>query len=69
MEDGITDFRSLTYSLSDEEGVKQKAAAEAMKHALGRASAALESKGQKIGGLPFASINVKQLTGLPEMNV
>ncbi|MGB7844811.1 MAG: SIMPL domain-containing protein, partial [Candidatus Acidiferrum sp.] len=69
VEDGITDFRSLTYSLSDEEAAKQKAVAAAMKHALGRATAALESKGQKVGGLRFANIDVKQLTGLQEMNV
>jgi uncharacterized protein YggE len=69
VEDGITDFRSLTYSLSDEEAAKQKAVAEVMKHALGRATAALESKGQKVGGLRFANIDVKQLTGLQEMNV
>jgi hypothetical protein len=68
-EDGITDFRSLTYSLSDEEAAKQKAVAVAMKHALGRATAALESKGQKMGGLRFANIDVKQLTGLQEMSV
>lgn len=69
VEDGITDFRSLTYSLSDEEAAKQQAVAAAMKHALGRASAALESKGQKVGSLRFANIDVKQLTGLQEMNV
>jgi uncharacterized protein YggE len=33
VEDGITDFRSFTYSLADEETAKQKAVAEAMKHA------------------------------------
>jgi uncharacterized protein YggE len=31
VDDGITDFRSLTYSLADEETAKQKTAAEAMK--------------------------------------
>lgn len=69
VEDGITDFRSLTYSLSDEEAAKQKAVAEAMKHAMGRATAALESKGQKVGGLRFVNVDVKQLAGLQEMNV
>ena len=69
VEDGITDFRSLTYSLSDEEAAKQKAVAAAMKHAMGRATAALESKGQKVGSLRFANIDVKQLTGVQEMNV
>jgi uncharacterized protein YggE len=69
VEDGITDFRSLTYSLSDEEPAKQKAVAEAMKHALGRATAALDSKGQKVGSLRFANLDVKQLNTLSSMNV
>src|SRR5713226_805373 len=47
--DEITDFRSLTYSLADEEAAKQHAVAEAMRRALGRANAALEQKGQKVG--------------------
>lgn len=47
VEDGITDFRSLSYSLSDEEAAKQKAVAEAMKHALRCAIAALEPQNQK----------------------
>jgi hypothetical protein len=69
VEDGITDFRSLTYSLSDEEGAKQKAVSEAMKHAVGRASAALEQKGQKVGSLRFANLDVKQLTTLSSADV
>jgi len=69
VEDGITDFRSLAYSLADEETAKQKAVAEAMKRALGRASAALEQKGQKVGALRFANLDVKQLAGVAEMNV
>ena len=69
VDDGITDFRSLTYSLADEEAAKQKAVAEAMKRALGRASAALEQKGQKVGALRFANLDVKQLAGVSEMSV
>ena len=69
VDDGITDFRSLTYSLSDEEAAKQKAVAEAMKRAIGRAGAALEPKGQKVGALRFANVDVKTLTGVSEMNV
>ena len=69
VDDGITDFRSLTYSLSDEEAAKQKAVAEAMKRAIGRAGAALEQKGQKVGALRFANVDVKTLTGVSEMNV
>jgi len=36
---------------------------------MGRATAALESKGQKVDSLRFANIDVMQLTGLQEMNV
>ena len=61
VEDGIADFRSLTYSLADEEAAKQHAVAEAMRRALGRASAALEQKGQKVGALRYANLDVKQL--------
>lgn len=69
VDDGITDFRSLTYSLSDEEAAKQKAVAEAMKRAVGRAGAALEQKGQKVGALRFANLDVKPLAGVSAMNV
>lgn len=69
VDDGITDFRSLTYSLSDEEAAKQKAVAEAMKRAVGRASAALEQKNQKVGALRFANLDVKRLAGISEMDV
>jgi len=69
VEDGITDFRSLTYSLADEEVAKQKAAADAMRCAMGRATAVLEQKGQKIGTLRFANLDVKQLTGVASMDV
>ena len=61
--DEITDFRSLTYSLSDEEGAKQHAVAEAMRRAAGRANAALEQKGQKVGALRFANVDVTQIRG------
>jgi uncharacterized protein YggE len=69
VEDGITDFRSLTYSLADQEVAKQKAAADAMRSATGRATAVLEQKGQKIGALRFANLDVKQLSGVASMNV
>lgn len=69
VEDGITDFRSLTYSLAEEEAAKQKAVAEAMKRALGQATAALEQKGQKVGALRFANLDVKQLVGVSNMDV
>ncbi len=69
IEDGITDFRSLTYSLADEEAAKKKAVAEAMRRAVGRATAALEQKGQKVGALRFANLDVKQLVGVSRMDV
>ena len=69
VEDGITDFRSLTYSLADEEAAKKKAVAEAMRRAVGRANAALEQKGQKVGVLRFANLDVKQLVGVSHMDV
>jgi uncharacterized protein YggE len=65
--DEITDFRSLSYSLADEEAAKQHAVAEAMKRAIGRANAALEQKGQKVGALRFASLDVKQLVGVAQI--
>jgi uncharacterized protein YggE len=68
VEDGIAEFRSLTYSLANEEAAKQKAVAEAMRRAMGRASAALEQKGQKIGALLFANLDVKQLIGVSQIS-
>jgi len=59
--DGLTDFRSLTYSLADEETAKKKAVAEAMQRAIGRAATALEQKGQKLGALRYMSLDVKQI--------
>lgn len=69
VEDGITDFRSLTYSLADEEAARQHAAAAAMHSAMGRATAVLEQKGQKIGTLRFANLDVKQVVGASSMDV
>jgi hypothetical protein len=69
VDDGITDFRSLTYTLADEEAAKVRAVSEAMRRAVGRASAALEPKGQKVGELRFAKLDVKQLINLSNMNV
>jgi len=49
VEDGVSDFRSLTYSLADEEAAKKKAVAEAMQRAIGERPL-LGTKGQKLGG-------------------
>jgi len=64
VQEGIVDFRSLSYSLQDEEGAKQKAVATAMKNAVGRATAALAQTGQKAGAIRYASVDVRQLEGL-----
>jgi len=67
VEDGIADFRSLTYSLSDEEAAKKQAVAEAMRRAIGRASVALEQKGQKLGALRYMSLDVQHLVGVAQL--
>jgi uncharacterized protein len=67
VEDGVADFRSLTYSLADEEAAKKQAVAEAMRRAVGRASIALEQKGQKLGALRYMSLDVKQLVGVAQL--
>lgn len=68
VEDGVADFRSLSYSLSDEETAKKKAVAEAMRRAIGRASVALDQKGQKLGGLRYMSLDVQQLYGVTQLS-
>jgi uncharacterized protein YggE len=67
VEDGVADFRSLTYSLADEEAAKKEAVAQAMRRAVGRASVALEQKGQKLGALRYMSLDVKQLVGVAQL--
>jgi hypothetical protein len=67
VEDGVADFRSLIYSLADEEAAKKQAVAEAMRRAIGRASIALEQKGQKLGALRYMSLDVKQLVGVARL--
>ena len=67
VEDNVADFRSLAYSLADEEAAKKRAVAEAMRRAIGRASTALEQKGQKLGGLRYMSLDVKQLYGVAQL--
>jgi uncharacterized protein YggE len=68
VQDGIVDFRSLTYSLQDEERAKESAAANAMKNAVGRATAALAQNGQKVGAIRYASLDVRQLVGVTQFN-
>lgn len=61
VQEGIVDFRSLTYSLQDEESAKERAVAEAMRHAEGRAAAALAQNGEKLGPARYVNLNVTQL--------
>jgi uncharacterized protein YggE len=68
VEEGIVDFRSLTYSLQDEEAAKEHAVAEAMHRAVGRATSALAQNGQKLGAVRYASLDVRQLLGVTQMN-
>jgi uncharacterized protein len=68
VEEGIVEFRSLTYSLQDEEGAKEKAVAAAMHSAVGRASAALAQSGQKLGAVRYANLDVKQLVGVTRLD-
>jgi uncharacterized protein YggE len=67
VDDGVADFRSINYSLSDEEVAKKLAVAEAMRRAIGRASIALEQKGQKLGSLRYMSVDVKQVLGVAQL--
>lgn len=67
VEDGIAEFRSMTYSLQDEEAAKERAVAQAMHSAVGRATAALAQNGQKVGAVRTASLDVKQLVGVAQI--
>lgn len=67
VQDGIVDFRSLTYSLSNEEAAKQKAVADAMRRALGRANIALEQSRQKLGPTRYVNLEVKNLVGVAQI--
>jgi uncharacterized protein len=64
VQDGIADFRSLTYQLSNEEAAKQKAVADAMHRAVGRATVALEQTKQKLGPARSVSLEVRNLIGI-----
>ena len=61
IQDGIADFRSLSYSLIDEEAAKEKAVAQAMQRAVGRATTALEQSRQKLGPIRYVNLDVKHL--------
>ncbi len=67
IEEGVVEFRSMTYSLQDEEAAKERAVAAAMHSAVGRASVALGQSGQKLGAVRYANIDVKQIMGVTTM--
>lgn len=67
VQEGIVDFRSLTYELANEETAKQKAVADAMHRAVGRASVALEQTKQKLGPARSVSLEVRNLVGIAQI--
>ena len=67
IQDGIADFRSLTYSLTDVEAAKKNAVADAMKRALGRATVALEQSHQKLGPARYVNLEVANLVGISQI--
>jgi hypothetical protein len=67
VQDGIADFRSLNYELSNEEAAKQKAVADAMHRAAGRATVALEQTKQKLGPARSVSLEVRNLIGIAQI--
>ena len=68
IEEGVVEFRSMTYSLQDEEAAKERAVAAAMHSAVGRATAALGQSGQKVGAVRYANIDVKQIVGVTQLD-
>lgn len=69
IQDGIADFRSLTYSLANEEAAKKKAVADAMQRALGRAAVALEQTRQKLGPARSVNLEVHNLVGIAQIDL
>src|SRR5262249_50644858 len=67
VQEGIVDFRSLTYALANEESAKQKAVADAMHRAVGRASVALEQTKQKLGPARSVSLEIRNLIGIAQI--
>lgn len=68
IQEGVVDFRSLTYELANEETAKQKAVADAMHRAVGRASVALEQTQQKLGPARSVNLEVKNLAGIAKID-
>ena len=64
IQDGIVDFRSLRYSLANEESAKKLAVADAMQRAVGRATVALGETRQRLGPARSVSLEVRNLVGV-----
>lgn len=69
VQSGLANFRSLSYSLENEEGAKARAVADAMRNALERAKAALAQNEQKPGAVRYANVDVGQIVGAAQYNV
>ncbi|HEV2490316.1 MAG TPA: SIMPL domain-containing protein [Candidatus Acidoferrales bacterium] len=69
LQGGLADFRSLTYTLENEEAAKERAVADAMRNAVERAKAALMANNQKAGAVRYASVDVQQLVGVAQYDV
>lgn len=69
LQGGLADFRSLTYSIENEEAAKEHAVADAMHNAVERAKAALLENNQKAGAVRYASVDVQQLVGVSQYSV
>lgn len=69
VQNGLADFRSLDYSLENEEAAKEKAVADAVQSAVKRAQAALTQNGQKAGAIRYANVDVSELSGITQYNV
>jgi uncharacterized protein YggE len=67
IQEGVVDFRSLTYALANEEAAKQKAVADAMHRAVGRATVALEQTKQKLGPARSVNLEVSNLVGIAQI--
>ena len=67
VQEGIVDFRSLTYALANEESAKQKAVADAMHRAVGRAAVALEQTKQRLGPARSVSLEIRNLVGIAQI--
>jgi hypothetical protein len=67
VQEGIVDFRSLTYSLADEEAAKEHAVSDAIQHAVGRAKSALRQTNQGLGALRYSNVDVRNAVGIAQL--